>query len=221
MAEQETDALAMLAHELRTPLSTIVAAAAGLERGGDQLPRDKQRALVRLLATEAERLARLVDDIVAAAKIDAGQLPIQLTDTVVADVVADAAYAAQTTAPRSRSIDHQASGDTTAQSDPDRLRQVIDNLIDNAVKHADGSVDVTTRRLEDVVRVEIVDDGPGIPPHQENAIFEKFRRLDSPASGSGLGLWLCHELVNRMNGRIWVTDAPAGGACFVIELPAA
>lgn len=221
MAEHDNDALALLAHELRTPVSTIVAAAAGLERGGEDLPPDKQRTLVRLVASEAKRLARLVEDVVAAAKLDANQLPIEPRLTDVGALAASAAHAARATAPPDRSIAEQSSGDTSAHVDPDRLRQVIDNLIENALRHAAGTVALSTRRANELVRIEVTDDGPGIPEPERVKIFDKFHRLDSPAPGTGLGLWLCHELVTRMNGRIWVTEGSAGGACFVIELPVA
>ena len=220
MVEPTHDALALLAHELRTPVSTIVAAATGLERGGDALAPDKQRALVKLVAGEAARLARLVDAVLTEATIDGGELPITLGETELGTIVASAVDAATTTAPTDRSITYETRGSLLASADPDRLRQVIDNLIDNALKHAAGQVHVETARHGDRVRIEISDDGAGIPSPEREAIFEKFRRLDSPATGSGLGLWLCRELVTRMNGKIFVADRP-GGACFVVELAAA
>ena len=98
---------------------------------------------------------------------------------------------------------------------------MIDNLLDNAIKHADGEVRLIASGNGSRARVEISDDGHGIPASERQAIFEKFRRLESSAAGSGLGLWLCHELVTRMGGTIQVDDAAGGGALFVIELQAA
>ncbi|MGI9659080.1 MAG: sensor histidine kinase, partial [Gaiellaceae bacterium] len=130
MTDSTNDALALLAHELRTPVSTIVAAATGLERGGDELPLEKQRALVELVASEAKRLARLVDAVVSAAKLDAGELPVDVQDADAGAVVAAAVAAAAAGAPADRSISQQMRGDLVARFDADRLRQVIDNLID-------------------------------------------------------------------------------------------
>lgn len=221
MTDRDTNALAVLAHELRTPVSTIVAAASGLERGGESLPPEKQRALVQLVASEGKRLARLVDDVVSAARLDAGELPVTLARVDIAQVTEASTAAALASAPPDRSITHSAEGDTVAMVDADRLRQVIDNLIDNALKHAAGSVQVAVSGNGKAVRVTVSDDGTGIPPGERSAIFEKFHRLESRASGSGLGLWLCRELVTRMSGTVSVDEAPSGGACFSVELPAA
>ena len=220
MADRASDALALLAHELRTPLSTIVAAAAGLERGGNALEPSKQRALVKLVAEEGARLARLVDAVLTEAKIRDGALPVTLRETDIGAVATSAAGAAAATEPSDRSITHETTGSPLASADADRLRQVIDNLIDNALKHAAGQVHIAATREGDRVKIEVSDDGAGIPLGERQAVFEKFHRLDSPAAGSGLGLWLCWELVTRMNGTISVADRP-GGACFVVELAAA
>jgi two-component system sensor histidine kinase BaeS len=219
MGDQSTEALAILAHELRTPVSTIVAAAAGLERGGEELSAERQRSLVELVASEARRLARLVDDVLTAANLDAGQLPVHPVLTDIGALVARAGEAAQAGAASGRSVTHTVATDAMAQIDPDRLRQVIDNLIDNALRHAGGAVELVVTCDEMRVRIEVNDDGPGIDAAQREAIFEKFQRLESRATGSGLGLWLCQELVNRMNGRLSVTDSRSGGSSFVVELP--
>ena len=178
------------------------------------------RLIVELVAGEATRLARLVDAVLTEARIDEGTLPVTLRQTDVGEVIARAVEAATTTAPADRSVGHDACDALLAHADADRLRQVIDNLIDNAFKHAAGRVQVVGARDGDRVRIEVNDDGAGIPPSERQAIFEKFHRLDSPAAGSGLGLWLCWELVTRMNGTISVADRP-GGASFVVELAAA
>ena len=220
MAENDRDALSLLAHELRTPISTIVAASTGLERGAEELSAEKRAALARLIAAEARRLARLVDDVVSVAKLDSGELPVKLERADVGALVTDAVEAAKASAPAERSIIASVTGEIEAMIDADRLRQVLDNLIDNALKHAAGTVRVSARSENATVRVEVADDGEGIPPAHRTAVFEKFHRLDSSASGTGLGLWLCRELITRMGGEVSVTDAPSGGARFAIELPA-
>jgi signal transduction histidine kinase len=220
MLDKSTEALTILAHELRTPVSTIVAAAAGLDRGGAELPAEKQQALVELVATEAKRLARLVDDVLTAANLDAGQLPIQPVSSDIGALVTRAGDAAQASAAPARSVTHTVAADATALIDPDRFRQVIDNLIDNALRHTSGAVELVVVGDDQHVRIEVNDEGPGIDVAQREAIFDKFQRLESRAPGSGLGLWLCQELVNRMHGRIWVADAPSGGSSFIVEFPA-
>lgn len=88
------------------------------------------------------------------------------------------------------------------------------------LRHTSGAVELVVVRDDQHVRIEVNDEGPGIDVAQRQAIFDKFQRLESRAPGSGLGLWLCQKLVNRMHGRIWVADAPSGGSSFIVEFPA-
>jgi signal transduction histidine kinase len=118
MLDKSTEALTILAHELRTPVSTIVAAAAGLERGGAELPAEKQQVLVDLVATEAKRLARLVDDVLTAANLDAGQLPIHPVSSDIGALVTRAGDAAQVGAAPARSVAHTVAADAKSQIDP-------------------------------------------------------------------------------------------------------
>ena len=215
MGDQSTDALSILAHELRTPVSTIVAAAAGLERGGDELSTEKQRALVEFVASEAKRIARLVDDVLTAASLNSGQLPIHPVLSDIGELVARAGEAVQAGAASGRLVTHTVATDAMAEIDPDRLQQVIDN----ALRHASGAVELVVSHDGTRVRIEANDNGHGIDASQRETIFGKFQRLESRATGSGLGLWLCQEMVNRINGRISVADAPSGGSSFVVELP--
>ncbi len=121
-----------------------------------------------------------------------------------------------------------ANGDSTvARADEDKLRQVLVNLVDNAVKYSPdgGEVSVELARLGPRVRVTVRDQGLGIPPSEQERIFEKFYRLDPALTrgvgGSGLGLYISRELVTRMGGRLSVDSAPGGGSVFSVELPAA
>jgi signal transduction histidine kinase len=111
-------------------------------------------------------------------------------------------------------------------ADPDKLRQVLVNLVENAVKYSrEGRIEVRLHRENGNVRFSVRDEGPGIPPSQHERIFEKFYRLDpnmtQGVGGTGLGLYICRELVESMDGEIWVESAPGGGATFSFELPVA
>jgi signal transduction histidine kinase len=107
------------------------------------------------------------------------------------------------------------------------LRQVLDNLLDNAVKYSPGGGDVrlSVESADDVVRFRVADEGLGIPAAEHGRIFEKFYRLDPDMSGgiggTGLGLYIARELVRRVGGRIWVKANEGGGSIFYVELPAA
>ncbi|HEX9415619.1 MAG TPA: ATP-binding protein, partial [Gaiellaceae bacterium] len=109
-------------------------------------------------------------------------------------------------------------------ADPTRTRQVLENLIDNAVKYARrGPVRVAVERGERSVVFSVSDDGPGIAEDERERIFEKFYRSDvqmaSGVGGTGLGLYICRELVNRMGGRLWLDSTPGAGSLFLFELP--
>jgi signal transduction histidine kinase len=111
-------------------------------------------------------------------------------------------------------------------ADPDKLRQVLVNLIENAVKYSDeGRIDVRVVPQDGHARFSVSDEGLGIPPEEHERIFEKFHRLDPDMThgvgGTGLGLYICRELVERMDGRIWVDSEPGRGTTFTFELPLA
>jgi signal transduction histidine kinase len=112
-------------------------------------------------------------------------------------------------------------------ADPERVRQVLVNLLDNAVKFSPegGRIEVGIKRVDGDVRFAVMDEGIGIPPREQARIFEKFHRLDPNLTrgvgGTGLGLYICQELVRQMNGRIWVDSSENEGSTFVFELPRA
>jgi two-component system OmpR family sensor kinase len=112
-----------------------------------------------------------------------------------------------------------------ATGDADRIQQVLVNLLDNAVKYGGGAVTVRVEQANGTVRIEVADSGPGIAPADQQRIFEKFYRgdphLTRAPSGTGLGLYISRELVERMGGRLDVHSQPGAGATFVVELPRA
>jgi signal transduction histidine kinase len=109
--------------------------------------------------------------------------------------------------------------------DPDKIRQVIANLLDNAIKYSPdgGRVELTLSQADARVRFRVSDEGLGIPPAEHERIFEKFYRLDPQLTrgvgGTGLGLYICRELVHRMHGRIWVESDGQAGSSFFVDLP--
>jgi two-component system sensor histidine kinase VicK len=112
-------------------------------------------------------------------------------------------------------------------ADPDKLRQVLTNLVDNAVKYSPdgGSVRISLSRSGNRLRINVADQGLGVPPGEQERIFEKFFRLDPNLTrgvgGTGLGLYICRELVHRMHGRIWLVSDGRRGSTFTVELPVA
>ncbi|MBD0329064.1 MAG: PAS domain S-box protein [Thermoleophilia bacterium] len=220
----KSDFVATVSHELRTPLAGIYGAALTLQRGDVLLPDGQRRHLLAIVAGEAERLARIVDEILTAAELDSGR--IRLTTERV-DLAAEAARAVAAARARSdaQPIDFTAPpGLPPVLADAAKVRQVLANLLDNALKYAPGApVEVDLAAGEGQVVARVHDGGPGIPAEERVRIFEKFYRLDpdltSGVSGTGLGLYICRELVERMGGRIWVENGNGGGATFAVALP--
>jgi signal transduction histidine kinase len=217
--------IAVVSHELRTPLTSVYGAAMTL--GQHELDEERRNALLRIVSTESERLARLLDDILCVSRLDSGRSEVAISPVEPLRVVNEVVDSARTHLPSERSIEltHPSPPPPVA-ADPDKLRQVLVNLIDNALKYAsDGSVEVRVEPYADAVRFSVSDRGPGIPFEDQTQIFEKFHRLDpnmtKGAGGTGLGLYICRELVDRMEGRIWVESEPGDGSTFSFELPLA
>jgi signal transduction histidine kinase len=217
--------IAIVSHELRTPLTSVYGAAMTLEQ--QNLDEERQRALLEIISTEAARLSRLLDDILWVSRLDSGRVRPYITQVEPLPLAADVVDATRTHLPPDLSL-HLLHDDSTPDiaADPDKLRQVLVNLVENAVKYSrEGRIEVRLHRENGNVRFSVRDEGPGIPPSQHERIFEKFYRLDpnmtQGVGGTGLGLYICRELVESMDGEIWVESAPGGGATFSFELPVA
>jgi PAS domain S-box-containing protein len=215
-----------MSHEVRTPLAAIYGASMTLGRTDLELEGDDRRRLLDVIASESDRLARIVNEILLANHIDSGRLRL-MTESVkpreVADAVADSA---RSYAPDSVRIDVSAPDDLpTLPADADRLRQVLTNLVENAIKYSPdgGGIELSVEALDDRMRFAVRDEGLGIPSSEHERIFTKFYRLDPDLTrgvgGTGLGLYICRELVRRMDGHIWVTSRPGDGSTFVVDLP--
>ena len=213
--------LAVLSHELRTPVTTIIGASALLRRTGAS---DDSGLLVDI-QEEAERLRRIVDDLLVLSRSERGAIelspePILLQRTIRSIVddfgrrypSVDLRFDAQPSVP-------------AALADPTALGQVVHNLVTNAIKYAgsDGPIEVTVRAVDDVITIVVADHGPGLG-EQPEAVFTLFHRASHTArraAGTGIGLYVARELVNAMGGTITGTNRPEGGAMFEFTLPVA
>jgi two-component system, OmpR family, phosphate regulon sensor histidine kinase PhoR len=223
-----SDFVATASHELRTPLTSISGAARTLVRHSDSLTPDRREAFLQMIVTESDRLAGIVDQILLANRIEAGQIEItsEPVDALsIARSVVDAV--ALHAPPRIRLRLDADNGLQAVACDPDRLRQVLRNLLDNAIKYSPrgGDVRVSLEPNGSAMRFAVHDEGIGFEPSDADAIFERFRRLDPSMTrgigGTGLGLYICRELVERMSGRIWAESRPGAGSSFYFELPLA
>jgi PAS domain S-box-containing protein len=213
-----SDTIATVSHELRTPIAAVYGAAQTLRRRAVD-PATSER-LLEVIDAESTRLAALVEEILLASQIDAGRITVARTAIDPAQAVDAVArrYDASRVA-----VDVDAAGTATAAGDPEKLRQVLANLLENALKYGRDPVRLRVSAVRSAVRFDISDSGDGIPTHEQQRIFEKFYRgeahFNGSARGTGLGLYICRELVRRMNGRIGVDSTHGRGATFWVELP--
>ena len=191
----------------------------------DLTPETRDR-LLAMVVTEGERLNRIVDDLLLANRLDANAVKVFSAPLDVAAVAQEVVALARERAPAGLEL-HFGGGSGMVLADPDRVRQVLINLVDNAVKYSPdgGPVEVSVHGAGERVRISVSDRGLGIPGSERELVFEKFYRLDPKLSrgvgGTGLGLYISRALVLQMGGTISVDSRVGGGSTFHVELPAA
>ena len=218
--------IAITSHELRTPLASVYGAAMTLQRR--ELGDDQRESLLGVIYRESGRLARLVDQVLWASKLESGRVTAEIGSCDPVELVDDVVAAEHAHLPPAVSLTI-ALDDATPRvaADGEKVKQVLVNLIENAVKYSTGggTIEVSLRNVDDRVRFSVRDDGLGIPLVEQQRIFEKFHRLDPNMTrgvgGTGLGLYICKQLVDQLNGRIWVASREREGSTFAFELPAA
>ena len=225
----KSDFIATLSHELRTPMTAVLGAAKTLLRDDIALTPERRQQLLEMIGAQGTRLTQITEEVLLANRLDRGDLRIDSERVDLSQLVSHAVETMSHDAPESISLTAAENGSAEAQAlgDRDRIEQVLVNLIDNAVKYSPegGEVVVRTVPAAASVRVEVADQGMGIPPAEQDAVFEKFYRGDpqhlAVPGGTGLGLYICRELVQRMGGTIGVRSRPGEGSTFWFELPRA
>ena len=223
-----SDFVATASHELRTPLAAVYGAARTLRRTDIELPTEQRDRFLEIIEAETERLTAIVSQILLAGQLEQGRVDLSTSATDLRDLAESVLDSTRVRAPDEVELKLDAGDDSAvALADEDKLRQVLVNLLDNAVKYSPdgGEVAVELGSAPGLVTVTVRDCGLGIPPGEQDRIFEKFYRLDPALTrgvgGSGLGLYISRELVARMGGRMSVRSRPGEGAAFTVELPAA
>ena len=220
-----SDFLATASHELRTPLAAVYGAVRTLRRKDRPTSPELDGQLLAMIETESHRLAEIVDQILVSTEVDRGSVPLQPERCDVRELGASAVESARVRAPETIELSLDVPEGIVVHADPSRLRQVVVNLLDNAIKYSPegGRVAVRAAEHDGSVAIEVADQGLGIPEEAQERIFEKFVRLDADmrrgVGGSGLGLYISHELVERMGGRLRVDSEPGRGSTFTIQLP--
>ena len=219
-AEREhADLIATVAHELRSPLTGIKGFTATLLSKWDRFTEDQRRLMLEAVDSDADRLTRLIAELLDVARIDAGRLelrrvPSDLTALVRNRVEARIVSGVDT----DRFVIDAADDLPEVWVDKDKMGQVVDNLIENALRHGSGTVTITMRQDPDGVVMSVADQGPGIPPGRAHRIFGRFWK-GSDRGGTGLGLYVVNGIVEGHGGRIALVPPPEGGARFVVVLP--
>jgi two-component system phosphate regulon sensor histidine kinase PhoR len=231
LEELKADFIATASHELRTPLAAVYGAAQTLLRHDFALDESGRDRFISLIADESDRLGRIVNEILLANQLDAGRVDLGSDAFDPGELVERVVDAARVHAPPGIVLERVVpDGVPHVAADRDKVRQVLVNLVENAMKYSPGGgrievgIELGQESGSDMLVFFVKDEGLGIPADEQARIFEKFYRLDPHMTrgvgGTGLGLYICNELVNRMGGHIWVESTEGEGATFLLELPA-
>jgi PAS domain S-box-containing protein len=226
--QMKSEFVSNVSRELRSPLTSIYGFAETLLRDDVLFGEEERNTFLGYIASEAGRLTSIVDRLLAVAQLDSGDLQVQLAATDVGEVVAEVVAAAK----QSLVLDgHEFALELppeplAVEADREKLRQIVTDLVENAVKYSPGggTVRVSARRHDDAVEVQVEDEGIGIPQSEQGRIFAKFYRAESAgrdlaSGGTGLGLFIAKELLAAMHGRIWVRSVEGEGSTFAFSLP--
>jgi signal transduction histidine kinase len=228
--QARSELIALVTHELRTPLAIVRAYTELLaddpplegRESRDPARRSQRQAWHDAAMTQVERLDRLVDSILASVRV----VPAEAAEVVPTDIEATIAEVVESVRPLARQHRLEVREDLGHHvlADPPRLRQILEHLIENAVKYAPPETTITIDHalVEGFVRIGVTDEGPGVPEEWRERIFEPYARREThTARGSGIGLYAAKRLAESMGARLWVEPAHPTGARFVVALPAA
>jgi PAS domain S-box-containing protein len=227
LEELKADFLATASHELRTPLAAVYGAAQTLRRHDFALDETGRNRFISLIVDESERLAAIVNDILLANQLELGRVDLANEPFDAVELLGRVVEAVRMHAPPGIDFELEpAEPAVFLVADRDRVTQVLTNLVENAMKYSPdgGRIELGVEPDGSNVRFHVRDEGLGIPAEEHARIFDKFYRLDPGMTrgvgGTGLGLYICSELVERMGGRIWVESRESVGSSFFVELPA-
>jgi PAS domain S-box-containing protein len=222
LEQAKNEFLALITHDLRNPLTTILGLGATLETYAAELPPDRLARMGASIRLQAERISRLADDLYDVSQLESRSLLLSPRPVDLAAAV----EAALASVPDATGVEVRVPAGLAVLADPRRLEQVVANLVENAVVHGAPPVVVSAALVDvapPVVEVAVSDHGPGVPGALQPTLFSRLRTFSRPdrdrSRGTGLGLSLVRGLVEAMGGRVWYEPAPGGGACFRLTLP--
>jgi signal transduction histidine kinase len=218
------DFVALVSHELRTPMASVIGSARTLQHRWRELSPDQRDSFLALITDETSRLSALISDVLDTSRIEAGTFSYSFDDVDVAELVRESVATAEVAQDEVRLRSEVDGSVPVVRGDRERLRQVLTNLIDNAVKYSPAGAEVEVRVHQDdsQVRVSVSDRGPGIAKEDQKLIFEKFGRVTAAGGGkpgTGLGLFIARSIAEAHGGWLDVASAPQRGATFTLSLP--
>ncbi|MDQ3962560.1 MAG: GAF domain-containing protein [Actinomycetota bacterium] len=219
--EMRSDFVAMVSHELRSPMTVVAGIADILKKRQAALTEQQRGELIDTLGREARRLTRLVSEVLDLEAIEQGGMELQIDEIDLAELAREAVTDAGAADLTDLAVER---GDAIVRGDPDRIKQVLLNLISNATKFSDtdAPLKVTVSPEAGAVRLSVQDEGPGIDEADQKRLFQRFSRLDSGGirrPGSGLGLYLSRSIVEAHGGEIWVDSVVGKGSTFSFRIP--
>jgi signal transduction histidine kinase len=227
-AKLKDEFVSVVSHELRSPMTPIrgfvqLVTRDLIREGGHE----QQVKWLQSISGHVDRMTRLVDDLLEVSRLKSGTLDIRLEPTNIAAVCEDVATSRQASAPSHNVLFNYNGGAIVGSWDHDRLHQIVDNLVGNAIKYSPAggtvTIDLSADWTRKAIRLTVTDEGPGIPEADRDRIFSAFYRTHeatiSQISGLGLGLYIVSELVAAHGGTIEVGEGSTGGAAFTVNLP--
>ncbi|HET9590721.1 MAG TPA: ATP-binding protein [Anaerolineales bacterium] len=217
----QEDFVSTISHELRTPLGFIKGYSTSLLRQDTSWDESTQREFLTIIDEEADHLAQFLENVLESARLQSKTLPLRFQPLRLDAILRDVAARIRV---RHKDVDINLDVKTTppVRGDGVRLAQVFENLFNNALKYAPGSpIVVLLDQVEQNLLISFIDHGPGIPKESLPLIFDRFYRVrsDKSTSGSGLGLYICKQIIDAHRGKIWAESLPGQGTTFFIELP--
>ena len=217
----QEDFVSTISHELRTPLGFIKGYSTSLLREDTKWDAATQREFLTIIDEEADRLSLLIENVLESARLQSKTLPLRFQPLRLDAVLRDVAMRIRSHH-KDLEVSMELGSAPSIQGDGVRIAQVFENLFNNAIKYAPGSpIDVTLQQTGDHILISVTDRGPGIPADDLPLIFERFYRVrnEKTITGSGLGLYICRQIIQAHRGKIWAESTPGKGITFFIELP--
>ncbi|HEY0899599.1 MAG TPA: HAMP domain-containing sensor histidine kinase, partial [Sphingobacteriaceae bacterium] len=222
LQQQKDDFISIASHELKTPITSLKASIQLLERLKNNPTSPMLPNLINQASASLNKVSLLINDLLNASKVMEGQLVLNKTEFVVAELIEDSIFHAKAAG----NIDVQIEGDMDVKvfADAHRIDQVIVNFVNNAIKYAPDSkvLRIAIERTEQGAKVSVIDQGAGIPEEKLSHLFNRYYRADEkgqPYSGIGLGLYICSEIIKRHHGKVGVESEVGKGSTFWFIIP--